>query len=240
MYKGKTFIGIIPARSGSKVVPDKNIRAFLGKPLMAWTILAALESGVLDEVFVSTDSEKYAQVAREYGASAPFLRPPGLSGDESPASEYVLHALTGYRERQNRTFDYFILLQPTSPLRTPAHIRDGVRLAVDNDLASVVSFSPYDVNIRMVGGLSGDMSLSSFNPYNSPNDTLRQDGERLYMINGMIYIGRCNEYAQTKSFYGPGGMAMIIDGKHMIDIDDETDFCIAEYLAKQKRDGGFI
>jgi len=230
MYKDKTFIGIIPARSGSKGIPHKNIHPFAGKPLMAWSILAALESGVLDEVFVSTDSEQYAGIARQYGASVPFLRPVELSGDAVPASGVIVHAIKSYREQLRRSFDYFILLQPTTPFRKPAHIQKAIEMAVDENLTSIVSFSRFDYDLRMIGTLPDDMRLSSFNPSNSPNDTQRQSAETIYWINGMIYLSLCGAYEQTKNFYGPNGKAMVVNGRYPIDIDDETDFIVSEFL----------
>ena len=235
MYKNKSFIGIIPARSGSVGLPHKNIRMFAGKPLMAWTILAALESGVLDEVFVSTDSEQYAAIAKTYGANAPFLRPDDLSGDASPASGYILHAIHEYRERFDKNFDYFVLLQPTTPLRTSEHIRDGVKMAVDDGLDSVVSFSRFDTDMRLIGELPPDLNLAAFSSRNSPNDTLRQSASQLYCLNGMLYISKCDAYALTKSFYNSNGRAMIIDDEYSIDIDNEIDFSVAEFLSKKEK-----
>jgi CMP-N-acetylneuraminic acid synthetase len=138
-------------------------------------------------------------------------------------------------------FDYFALLQPTSPLRTVEHIRESVRLAVDENLASVVSFSTFETDMRLVGALPCDLSLSGFE---SPNDALRQDGAthrgeatrpyagRLYRVNGVIYINECEAYERTKSFYGARSKAYVIDKKYAIDIDDEYDFMFAELLMK--------
>ena len=230
MYKTKTIIAIIPARSASKHLPHKNIRAFMGKPLIAWTLLAARRSGVIDEIFVSTDSEQYATIAKSYGANIPFLRPDALSGDTCPASAYIVHTLNEYRERLHITFDYFILLQPTSPLRTPEHIVNGIKLAVDENLTSVVAFSPFNEDLRLVRALPNDMSLAGAG---TPNDTLRQESKQLYRVNGMIYISQCGAYIASKSFYGPRAKAMIIDDEYSIDIDDESDFQYAEFLAKK-------
>jgi len=260
MYKNKSFLAIIPARSGSKELPHKNIRPFAGKPLMAWTIHAALEAGVFDEVFVSTDSVRYASIAKEYFASVPFLRPAELSGDACPASGYILHAIDEYRNRFNRTFDYFVLLQPTTPLRTSGQIYEGVKMAVDDGLASVVSFSPLETDPRLIGPLPEDLSLAAFSSNaapantsdglvrdaftpldlspNTPNDTLRQDAERLYRLNGMLYICMCDLYEKTGSFYNPGGKAYIIGSEFSIDIDSETDFFVAEFLLNRRMSNG--
>lgn len=123
-------VALIPARSGSKRVPDKNIRLLGGHPLIAYTIAAARASGAFDEVIVSTDSEAYAEIARHYGADVPFLRPESLSGDKSPDIEWIIHALTWLTD-QGRPADVFSLLRPTSPCRK-AHT---IKRAMDQFLA---------------------------------------------------------------------------------------------------------
>ena len=114
-------VALVPARAGSKRVPDKNVRALAGHPLIAYTIAAARDSAVFDDVIVSTDSEAYAEIARRYGAEVPFLRPAELAGDDSPDIDWVEHALAWLRDR-GRVYDCFSLLRPTSPLRTAATI----------------------------------------------------------------------------------------------------------------------
>jgi CMP-N-acetylneuraminic acid synthetase len=271
MYKGKSLIGIIPARSGSKGIVHKNIRLFAGKPLVAWAVISAIGAGLLDDIFVSTDSAEYAAIAEKYGASVPFLRPADLSDDFSPASGYIIHALKEYREKLHRSFDYFALLQPTTPLRTSAHIINGIKYAIDENLTSVVSFSPLNMDLRLIGTLSQDMALDAFAPicvkeiapicvkeiapicvkktaammgenecepertlsHGNPNKTLRQGAKPAYRVNGMLYIGQCDAYEKTGSFYGPGGKAYVIDGEYAIDIDSEDDFAVAEFMAKR-------
>ncbi len=116
--KQPSIVGLIPARSGSKRVPDKNIRLLAGHPLMAYTIAVALESEIFSEVIVSTDSEQYADIARYYGADVPFLRPPELAGDVSPDIEWVEYTLKRLREI-GREYDCFSILRPTNPFRLP-------------------------------------------------------------------------------------------------------------------------
>lgn len=115
-------VALIPARSGSKRVPDKNIRPLRGHPLLAYTIRAAIDSGVFDAVVLSTDSEHYAEIGRHYGAETPGLRPAELAGDKSSDIEWVRHTLN-LLAGQGRTFDAFSLLRPTSPCRKPETIR---------------------------------------------------------------------------------------------------------------------
>lgn len=115
-------VGFIPARSGSKRVPDKNVKAFAGHPLLAYTVRAAIDSGVFDAVICATDSEHYGAVARHYGAEVPQLRPAPISGDKSPDIDWVKWMLA-LLARQDRRFDAFSILRPTSPFRLPATIR---------------------------------------------------------------------------------------------------------------------
>ncbi len=117
-----SVVALIPARSGSKRVPDKNVRILAGHPLLAYSIQAALQSGIFAAIIVSTDSEQYAATARHYGAEVPFLRPAATAQDLSPDIEWVTHALTELR-RPGREFDCFSILRPTSPFRLPETIR---------------------------------------------------------------------------------------------------------------------
>ena len=131
-------IAIIPARSGSKGLKDKNIKELCGKPLFAYSIEAALKSSCFDEVMVSTDSEKYAEIARRYGASVPFLRSVSTSSDIASSWDMVDEVLAGYRDL-GREFETFCLLQPTSPLRTAKDIIAAYKLYNDKASFSVVS-----------------------------------------------------------------------------------------------------
>ena len=120
MYQGKTFLTIIPARGGSKGLPGKNIKELCGKPLIAWSIEAGLGSQYIDEVMVTTDSQEIAGVARTFGASVPFLRPDELASDTATSFDVIKHAINFYENVLNKRFDYIVLLEPTSPLRTEA------------------------------------------------------------------------------------------------------------------------
>ena len=124
--KEKTIVALIPARAGSKRVPDKNIRHLGGHPVMAYTIAAALQSSVFADVIISTDSEKYAEVAAHYGAQAPFLRPAELGGDLSPDIEWLAYTLAKLRD-EGRSYDCFSILRPTSPFRLPETIQRAWR-----------------------------------------------------------------------------------------------------------------
>jgi CMP-N,N'-diacetyllegionaminic acid synthase len=130
--KQPTIVGLIPARAGSKRVPDKNIRPLAGHPVMAYTIAAALESKIFSDVIVSTDSEHYAEIARYYGAEVPFMRPPELAGDVSPDIEWVAYTLKKLQEA-GRQYDCFSILRPTNPFRMPETIQRAWRAFLAED-----------------------------------------------------------------------------------------------------------
>lgn len=211
-------LGIIPARSGSKGVKDKNIRDFRGLPLMAHSIRSALESGVCDEVFVCTDSEKYARIARGHGASVPFLRSERSARDESKSIECVMEALQKYKER-GKEFDVAILLQPTSPLRNAKHIREAYEKFVKHgeDLASVCESIENPLFIRKIEHerLVKIMPLCS--------SVRRQDLQKFYKLNGAIYINAISRLGSTTSF-NDNPLSYIMSQEESLDIDEEGDF----------------
>ena len=131
-------LGLVPARAGSKGVPDKNIRPLAGRPLLAYTAAAALESGVLDRVILSTDSDAIADAGRAAGLEVPFMRPAQLAADDTPMLSVIRHALETLA-RQGWTADMLVLLQPTSPLRRPEHIRAAVALLLESGADSAVT-----------------------------------------------------------------------------------------------------
>lgn len=212
-------LGLIPARSGSKGVKDKNIREFRGKPLIAHSIESALRSGVCDEVFVCTDSEKYASIAREYGASVPFLRSEESARDESKSIECVLEALERYKER-GEEFDVLILLQPTSPLRNEVHIKEAyekfVRFGCE-DLASVCESVENPLFMRKIVGerLENLLPLSS--------SVRRQDLQKCYVLNGAIYINAISKLNESTSF-NDNPLSYVMRREESLDIDEEGDF----------------
>lgn len=227
MYKGKTFLAIIPARSGSKGVKDKNIKLLCGKPLVQYTIEEAIKSNIFDEIFLSTDSSKYADIAIKCGASVPFLRPDEISQDKSNANEYIIHTINEYKKIR-KDFDYFILLQPTSPLRTSDDIINATNILIDENMDSVISVceaehSPFAYNI-----LPENNSLHNF--ILKSNNKNRQEAGRYYRINGAIYAMRCQKYIESNDFYNINSKAYIMKQENSVDIDTELDFKFSEFL----------
>ena len=227
MYKNNKFLAIIPARSGSKGIKDKNIKLLKNKPLMAYTIEAAKNSEVFDDIIVSTDSEKYKIIAEQYGAKVPFLRDISLSGDFSKTEDVIVNTITNLK-KIGKEYDYFVLLQPTSPLRNSKHIQEAVDLILEKNLNSVVSVCEVDHSLQICNTLKENKSMYNFISKN--NNTLRQDMEKYYRINGALYIMKVNEYLKNKNFYGEKSKAYIMERKFSVDIDEEIDFLLAETI----------
>ena len=227
MYKNNKFLAIIPARSGSKGIKDKNIKLLKNKPLMAYTIEAAKNSEVFDDIIVSTDSEKYKIIAEQYGAKVPFLRDISLSGDFSKTEDVIVDTITNL-EKMEKKYDYFVLLQPTSPLRNSKHIQEAVDLILEENLNSVISVCEVDHSLQICNTLKENKSMYNFISKN--NNTLRQNMEKYYRINGAIYIMKVNEYLKNRNFYVEKSKAYIMERKFSVDIDEEIDFLLAEAI----------
>ena len=220
-------IAIIPARSGSKGVRDKNIRDLNGKPLMAYTIEAALNSGEFDEVMVSTDSEKYAEIAKAYGAKVPFLRSNETSTDTATSWDMVDEVINGYK-KSGKEFDTFCLLQPTSPLRNLYDIRAAYDLYREYASFAVVSVCEAEHSPLWCGHLPDNKEFIDF--IDSRNMKQRQAGRKFYRLNGAIYIVNINEFKKDHFFYHEGSFAYIMPQERSIDIDTIIDFKLAEII----------
>lgn len=221
-------LAIITARSGSKVVRDKNIRLLCGKPLIAYTINAAYNSGIFDEIYVSTDSEKYAQIAREYGAKVPFLRSSQNAGDRASSWDTVKEALEKYKEI-GRRFDAIALLQPTSPLRTAEDIINCYQLFQEKDAHSVISVCEAEHSPLLYNKLDESLSMKNFLPWDCYQKP-RQDLPKYYRINGAIYFIKTKQIVDIVDLYDEKCYAYIMLQEKSIDIDTELDFEIAERL----------
>lgn len=220
-------IAIIPARSGSKGVRDKNIRNLCGKPLMAYTIEAALESGEFDEVMVSTDSEKYAEIAKECGASVPFLRSAKTSSDSASSWDMIDEVLACYATI-GKAFDSFCLLQPTSPLRTKDDIQGAYNLFREKADFAVVSVCETEHSPLWCGQLPDDGEFTNF--LQRDNIKQRQAAGKFYRLNGAIYIVDTKRFKEERFLYQKGSYAFIMKQEHSIDIDTQLDFKIAETI----------
>lgn len=223
-------IAIIPARSGSKGLPDKNIKLFCGKPLLAWSIEAAKKTGIFDEIMVSTDSNEYKEIAERYGANVPFLRSAENSSDKSSSWDAIREVLVEYDTKLGKSFDSFCMLQPTSPLRTADDIAKAYEIFETKDAEAVVSICEMEHSINICNTLPSDFCLNGF--FDSTISGRRQDAEKYYRINGAIYIQTVEALMCEKNLYGENSFAYIMDKKNSLDIDDEIDFVMAEAVGK--------
>lgn len=226
-------IAIIPARSGSKGLPDKNIRLLNGKPLIAYSIEAAIQSNVCDRVHVSTDSTKYASIATEYGADVPFLRDANNSTDSSSTWDAVREVLSKYKDR-GEYYDMCVLLQPTSPLRTSNDIKEAMNLYLDKNAKSLTSICEVDHPVQWCFKL--DTTTYSMQDFaRSPFKNIRrQELEKRYRENGAIYIVGVNDITSPNfDFYTDNCVGYLMEREKSIDIDSIQDFIIAETIIKQ-------
>ena len=230
---GAHMLGVIPARGGSKGVPGKNIKELAGKPLIAYTIRAAIESGIFENVIVSTDSGEIAEIAVKYGAEVPFLRPKELSGDNVSSDDAILHGLA-YFQRQGIEYSEVCKLQPTSPLRTSRHLQDAYRLFKERNADYLVSVCECEHSPLWTGSIGDDLRLDDFISDNVKR-ACRQDMPTFYRLNGAIYMGKAGPFCQNKSFLGKNCVAYIMRQEDSVDIDSALDFAFAELLMNSSR-----
>lgn len=223
-------LAIIPARSGSKGLVDKNIKELCGKPLMGYTIEAALKSGEFDTVMVSTDSEKYAEIAKSLGAEVPFLRSTDNSSDKASSWDTVAEVLETF-EKEGKVFDTFCLLQPTSPLRGAEDIRGAYKTYAEKNAGFVVSVCELEHPLSWCGSIPEDMSLSGFIDRTGAGQ--RQQMGKTYRLNGAIYIADVGEFKKDRFVYREGAYAYVMSTKSSIDIDNIEDFEYAGYLLER-------
>lgn len=221
-------IAIIPARSGSKGLKDKNIKILKDKPLIAYTIEAAKKANLFDEIIVSTDSEKYAQIAKKWGAKVPFLRSEDLSTDTASSWDVVKDVIWYYR-RRGKQVDTIALLQPTSPLRTSEDIIEGYELLNLNNANAVVGVCQVDYSPLWCNTLPEDKLLKNFLS-GELIETPRQKLPKYYRINGALYIVKTEYLMVTKNIYEDECYALVMSKRNSIDIDDLMDFIVAETL----------
>lgn len=227
-------LAIIPARGGSKRVKNKNIRDINGKPLIAWTIISALRSECYDIVLVSTDSEEIRDIAIEYGAISPFLRPAHLSTDTASSEDVVSHAISWVTNHYHCSIDSVTLLQPTSPLRTSNDIQCAMTFFREKNADSVISVCRLEYPIQFCNILPKDFSLDGF--ISEDNDKRTQDLDLYYRVNGAIYIFKPGLVRCFDSFYKKGSFAYVMSRMNSIDIDDEDDFTLASIILEKKNE----
>lgn len=224
-------LAIIPARSGSKGIKDKNVKELNGKPLIAYTIEVARKSKIFEDIVVSTDSEKYADISKKYGALVPFLREEKLSGDQASSLDVILDVLEKMKQL-GKEYDTLILLQPTSPLRTEEDLKQAYEFYLEKKASAVVSVCEMEHSPLWANTLPPSKKIDNF--LRDIGNKNRQQLEKYYRVNGAIYIVNVEYFKKYKNFYQEDSYAYIMSRENSIDIDEEIDFKIAEYLIKEK------
>lgn len=229
MFKRMRRIAIIPARSGSKGLKDKNIIDLCGKPLIAYSIEAALETGLFDHVIVSTDSEHYAEIAQHYGAEV-MMRGEALSNDKATTFMVLEDIL---KNRLQESIDYFVLLQPTSPLRTSKHITEAIEKFESKieHFDFLVSMKEAEHAKVLVNPIDDDESLKYFD---TDFSNYRRQGYKDYSPNGAIFIAKPDSYLEQKHFFGAKALSYIMSAEDSVDIDGALDLIIAKSIIFQK------
>jgi len=230
-----TCIALIPARSGSKRVPDKNIRPLAEHPTLAYTIAAAQQSSIFSEIIVSTDSEKYADIARHYGASVPFLRPPEIAGDTSADIEWIEHTLKQLQV-EGRTYDCFSILRPTSPFRLPATIQRAwaefqAETGVDS-LRAVEKCQQHPGKMWIIRGRRMN-PLLPFGPVQLPWHSTQYPGlPEVYVQNASLEIAWTRVVAETHTISGWVLMPFLTRDFEGYDVNQPFDWHYAEELVR--------
>lgn len=228
----KKTLAIIPARSGSKGVKDKNIKILNNKPLISYTIDAAKKCKFIDYVFVSTDSKKYADISKNFGANVPFLRSKKNSSDNSKSLDVIIEVLDNFK-KQGMIFDIVILLQPTSPLRNVDDIVKSYNLFFEKKAKAVVSVNKINHPPHWSNTLPNDLSMTNFIDVKHVNKT-RQGFSDYFSLNGAIFICKTSILESNLNIFKDGTFAYVMEKKNSIDIDSEFEFEIAELLIQKK------
>lgn len=228
MIDGKKVLAIIPARGGSKRLKRKNVLPLVDKPLIAWTIESALKSKYIDKIVVSSEDEEILKISGSYNIEI-IKRPYDLARDVAKTTDVVVHVI----ETLTENYDYILLLQPTSPLRTNKHIDEAIDILFSKKADAIISVCEIDHPIEWCNILPEDLSLKDFL---SPIvlDKRSQDLPKRYRINGAIYIVKTERFLTERTFFIKDNIyAYIMDKYSSVDIDDKFDFKFAEFLIQK-------
>lgn len=224
MYRNKKILALITARGKSKRLPDKNIKPFCGKPLIAWTIKQAKQSRYIDAIIVSTEDPAIAKISKKYGAGVPFLRPRRLATDKAKSIDVILHVLKWF-EDHGKSCDVVVLLQPTSPLRTSYDIDKAIELIFLKRANAVVSVSKSEHSPHWINTLYRDGWMRNF----AFSDSIRKAGN-YHILNGAVYLAYSTYLKKYKSFLGAKTFAYVMPPERSVDIDTALDFKFAQML----------
>jgi len=233
--KQQTIVALIPARAGSKRVPDKNIRPLAGHPVIAYTIAAAAESGIFSDVIVSTDSEHYAEIVKYYGAEVPFLRPQKLAGDQSPDIEWLAYTLDRL-QADGRRYDCFSILRPTSPFRLPETIQRAwhdfsTQTGVDS-LRAVEKCTQHPGKMWVVRGKRMTPLLPLGPPEQPWHSSQYPSLPEIYVQNASLEIAWSRVVMEDRTIAGNVVMPFLTTGHEGFDVNNEYDWQLAEHMVQ--------
>jgi len=220
-------LAIIPARGGSKRIPHKNIRQFAGKPIIAYSIQAALECELFDKVIVSTDDEQIANIARQYGAETPFLRPTNLADDYTGTNAVVKHAISWFIERGEKV-QYACCIYATAPFLQTRYLQEGFEKLNSSKKAFVFSVTTFPFPIQRAIKIQTDGSVEAFFPENTEKRS--QDLDEAYHDAGQFYWGRAKSFLQNIEMFSESSLPVILPRHLVQDIDTLEDWTRAELM----------
>ena len=231
MINNLRILAIVPARGGSKGIKDKNIKEIDGRPLIEYTIEAAKRCEYIDEIVVSTDSEKIAKVAKKAGAKVPFLRPDELASDTARTIDVVLFTIEQLK-LIGQEYDIVVLLQPPSPLRDEDDICGAIEKYVSCNMKSLVSVSEVSESPILMRQIVDETHMEKLLNINST--IRRQDMAKYYMVNGSIYINKIEELNSDTSL-NDNVIPYVMDRSHAVDIDDYVDIEVMKYYVNNRK-----
>jgi CMP-N,N'-diacetyllegionaminic acid synthase len=228
------ILGIIPARGGSKSIPRKSIRPLAGKPLIAWTIKTALSCPTLDRAIVSTDAQEIAEIAQQYGAELPFIRPTELAQDDTPDLPVYQHALSWLAEHEDYYSDIVVWLRPTAPLRIVQDVEAAIQLLIETGADCVRSVSLAEHHPYWMKRLDGDCLVPFVDGIDESTYYRRQLLPPAYRLNGAVDVTWCRTVMEKGLLYGGDVRGYVMPTERSIDLDTELDFALAELLLQMR------
>ncbi|KKS95714.1 hypothetical protein A3B05_01655 [Candidatus Giovannonibacteria bacterium RIFCSPLOWO2_01_FULL_43_160] len=232
LYKKNEVLAIIPARAGSKRIPNKNIRNFFGKPLIAHTILQAKETSFIDRIIVDTDSTKIAALAKKYGAEAPYLRPEHLAGDKAQVIDAVIHLLNRLKKEEGYKPTHVMILQTTSPLREEKDIKVCWDLMKKSNATTILTVAPTHPRLYYLDNKQ-NIILANKRASKSSNT---QAWPPAYLLNGcFVYITKTDALIRERNVITKNTKAVVCDRWRSVDLDTPEDWAMAEFLFKNKK-----
>jgi N-acylneuraminate cytidylyltransferase len=229
-------VAIIPARGGSKRIPRKNIKEFCGKPMIAWSIEAAKASGCFDQIIVSTDDDEIAGVARECGATVPFMRPAALADDFTGTLPVMRHAVE-WLNQNDGPVEYACCVYATAPFVSPQDLEEGLRLLKDTGSSYAFSVTSYAFPIQRAIRITENGRVAMFNPEHF--QTRSQDLEEAWHDAGQFYWGTAEAWCEERPIFGEGSAPVKLPRHRVQDIDTAEDWVRAEWLFRaMQAEGG--